>query len=100
MRWRMEDGSSGQISPAGDHWRSTLGWTRRPDGHRITLGRCESGEITFDGLRGTRIPLVVTETRFTAAGTTLIYVVQGAAVLGYVAVKAIGDRRIVQAEAV
>ena len=31
MRWRMEDGSSGQISRAGDEWRSTLGWTGRDE---------------------------------------------------------------------
>ena len=47
-------------------WRSTLGWTDRADGHRVTLGTCESGEINFDGLRGTKIPLIVTETRFKA----------------------------------
>src|SRR5690349_7325792 len=52
MRWRMEDGSSGKLARAGDEWRSTLGWTDRPDGHRVTLGACGSGEITFDGIRG------------------------------------------------
>ncbi len=37
--------------------------------------------------------------RFSAAGTTLLYVVQGAAVLGFVALKALGERRRVVVEA-
>lgn len=37
--------------------------------------------------------------RFTPAGTTLIYVVQGAAVLGLVAMNALGNRKVTQAEA-
>ena len=66
MRWRMEDGASGKLTAAGNEWRSTLGWTDRADGHRVTLGTCESAEISFDGLRGRKIPLIVTETRFKA----------------------------------
>lgn len=66
MRWRMEDGGSGKLTRAGEEWRSSLGWTDRADGHRVTLGTCESGEIEFDGLRGTKVPLIVTETRFKA----------------------------------
>jgi uncharacterized protein len=66
MRWRMEDGSSGKLTRAGEEWRSTLGWTNRPDDHRVTLGACESGEIAFDGLRGHKIALDIIDTRFKA----------------------------------
>ncbi|HEX6639060.1 MAG TPA: alpha/beta hydrolase [Steroidobacteraceae bacterium] len=71
LRWRMEDGSTGELKQAGDEWRSTLGWTDRPDGHRVTLGTCESGEISFDGAHGKKIPLVITETRFEVEGAEL-----------------------------
>lgn len=37
--------------------------------------------------------------RFTPAGTTIVYVIQAAAVLGYVAMKALNDRRITPKEA-
>jgi pimeloyl-ACP methyl ester carboxylesterase len=69
LRWRMEDGSTGRIT--GEDSRSTLGWTGRPDGHHVMLGKCGTGEIEFDGLRGTRIPLDVTEVRFRSAGAEL-----------------------------
>ena len=71
MRWRMEDGSIGKLTQANDVWISTLGWTDRPDGHRATLGPCDSNEITFDGVRGTRIPFNVIETRFAVDGAEL-----------------------------
>jgi len=71
MRWRMEDGNIGKLTRAAGAWTSTLGWTERSDGHSATLGSCESNEITFDGVRGTRIPLDVIETRFTVDGAEL-----------------------------
>jgi pimeloyl-ACP methyl ester carboxylesterase len=71
LRWRMEDGSTGKIAKMPGDWPSTLGWTDRPDGHRATLGACESNEITFDGVRGTRIPFDVIETRFAVEGAEL-----------------------------
>ena len=71
LRWRMEDGSSGKLTRVGDAWTSTLGWTDRADGHRVDLADCATGQITFDGTRGTRIPLDVTETRFTVDGAEL-----------------------------
>ena len=71
MRWRMEDGSSGKLAKAAGEIPSTRGWTDQPDGHRVTLGSCDSQEITFDGIRGTRIPLDVIETRFTVDGAEL-----------------------------
>lgn len=66
MRWRMEDGSSGKLTRAAGEWHGTLGWTDRPDNHRVTLEPCESGKITFDGLNGSKIPLDIIETRFKA----------------------------------
>jgi len=71
LRWRMEDGSTGRIAKTVGDWPSTLGWTDRPDGHRVTLGTCESNEISFDGLRGARIPFDVIETRFAVDGAEL-----------------------------
>jgi pimeloyl-ACP methyl ester carboxylesterase len=71
LRWRMEDGSSGKIANKVGDWPSTLGWTDRPDGHRLILGSCESNEITFDGIHGNRIPFEVVETRFAAEGAEL-----------------------------
>ena len=71
LRWRMEDGSSGKLSKTNDEWVSTLGWTDRPDGHRMTLGSCASNEISFDGSRGTRILLEIIETRFAVDGAEL-----------------------------
>lgn len=64
LRWRMEDGSSGKLTRSGDAWTSTRGWTDRADGHRVTLGSCDSGEIRFDGIRAKKIPFDVVETRF------------------------------------
>lgn len=71
LRWRMEDGASGLLERAGNEWRSTLGWTGRPDGHRVALGECASGELTFDGVRGSKIPLEIIETRFAVEGAEL-----------------------------
>ena len=71
LRWRMEDGRTGKLTKSVGDWPSTLGWTDRPDGHRVALASCESGEITFDGVRGTRIPFDVVETRFAVDGAEL-----------------------------
>ena len=71
LRWRTEDGASGKLTRAGDSWISTLGWTDRPDGHRVTLGSCPSGEANFDGTPARRIELDVIETRFDVEGAEL-----------------------------
>jgi pimeloyl-ACP methyl ester carboxylesterase len=71
MRWTLEDGNIGKLMRTGDAWVSTLGWTGRPDGHRVTLGPCGSKEITFDGIVGTRIAFDVIETRFTVDGAEI-----------------------------
>jgi hypothetical protein len=51
LRWRRKDGTSGKLSRNPDgSWNSTLGWTGRPDGKRVSFSECDAGEIRFDGL--------------------------------------------------
>ena len=65
LRWRRKDGTSGALSRNPDgSWSSTLGWTERPDGKRVSFSECDAGKIRFDGLKGQRIALDITETRF------------------------------------
>lgn len=72
LRWRLTDGTTGALTrTGGDTWTSTLGWTGRPDGHRIVFGHCADGTIRFDADRGTRIPFDVIETQFASGGVTL-----------------------------
>lgn len=71
LRWRRIDGSTGQLTPATDgRWTSTLGWTGRPDGKDVRFGTCREGRLTFGGMKGERIPLVVHDTRFAGEGGT------------------------------
>jgi pimeloyl-ACP methyl ester carboxylesterase len=72
LRWRREDGTSGVLTrdPSGT-WRSTLGWTDRPDGIDVAFTRCADGGIDFDGSHGKRIAFEVTETKFKGAGVSL-----------------------------
>lgn len=72
LRWRRKDGTSGALTRNADgSWSSTLGWTERPDGKRVSFSKCEAGEIRFDGLKGKRIPFDVTDTRFQSGGIDL-----------------------------
>jgi pimeloyl-ACP methyl ester carboxylesterase len=73
LRWRSPDGRTGALERqgGGDVWISTLGWTNRPDGHRLTVTDCERGRIRFDGVAGQRQPLVQIDTRFEGSGVTL-----------------------------
>jgi uncharacterized protein len=72
LRWRRKDGTSGRLSRNPDgSWNSTLGWTGRPDGKRVSFSECDAGEIRFDGLKGQRIALDISETRFQSGGTDL-----------------------------
>jgi pimeloyl-ACP methyl ester carboxylesterase len=65
LRWRRKDGTSGALSRNTDgSWSSTLGWTERSDGKRVSFSECDAGKIRFDGLQGRRIAFDVTETRF------------------------------------
>ncbi len=71
LRWRLEDGTTGKLTPAGSgRWISTLGWTDRPDGKTVTFD-CDRGTIRFAQVSGKRIPFDVTETRFRGAGVDL-----------------------------
>ena len=72
LRWRMKDGTTGELTLTADgSWSSTLGWTERPDGKRISFGDCTAGRIRFDGVEGHRILFDVFETHFQGAGVTL-----------------------------
>ncbi|HEY5289915.1 MAG TPA: alpha/beta hydrolase [Caulobacteraceae bacterium] len=72
LRWRTFDGKVGALHPrATGGWTSTVGWTDRPDGIRVTLSPCPGGAITFDGTAGKRIAFDVTETKFAGDGVTL-----------------------------
>lgn len=72
LRWRWPDGRTGMLASAGKgRWTSTLGWTGRPDGHRVTISDCKQGEIRFDKLTGRRVPLIQIDTRFAGSGVTL-----------------------------
>ena len=72
LRWRRKDGTSGALTEAADGtWTSTLGWTSRPDGIRVSFPDCRKGAITFDGVNGQRIALTVTDTRFESGAISL-----------------------------
>ena len=72
LRWRLADGRTGALAPAGDgNWTSTLGWTDRPDGHRVAFTDCGRGGIRFDDTAGRRVPLVEIDTTFAGSGVTL-----------------------------
>lgn len=71
LRWRRPDGATGLLSPAARRaWTSTLGWTGRPDGVRVSFD-CRHEAVTFNGVSGRRIPFAVSETRFAVEGATL-----------------------------
>ena len=71
LRWRRVDGSTGLLSPADDAWRSTTGWTGRPDGKVVRFGDCAEARIDFDGQAGSKIAFDITETRFAGKGEQL-----------------------------
>src|ERR1700755_3103771 len=72
LRWRRPDGTTGELTKESDgNWTSTLGWTKHPDGKRVSFSDCASGEINLDGVKGKRIAFDVTETKFQGAGVTL-----------------------------
>ncbi|MBS0469784.1 MAG: alpha/beta hydrolase [Proteobacteria bacterium] len=65
LRWRMFDGTVGRLDrDMGGHWTSSFGWTGRPDGHRVALGDCSLGELSFDGRLAKRIAFDSEETTF------------------------------------
>lgn len=71
LRWRKEDGTTGLLTRNPDGaWTSTLGWTNRPDGKRVSFD-CAKNTIDFAGVSGKRIPLEVTNVSFEGAGVQL-----------------------------
>ncbi|HXE67404.1 MAG TPA: alpha/beta hydrolase [Rhodanobacteraceae bacterium] len=69
LRWRRDDGTTGQLTSQADGtWTSTLGWTDKPDGSKVTFSDCAKGRIDFNGKRGQRIVFDVTDTHFKGAG--------------------------------
>lgn len=72
LRWRRFDGTSGALTrSAGGDWKSSAGWTERPDGKVVHFGDCGTGVINFAGLTGHRIDLVVRETSIDRTGVKL-----------------------------
>jgi pimeloyl-ACP methyl ester carboxylesterase len=72
LRWRRKDGTSGELTETPDGtWTSTLGWTSRPDGTRVSFSACGKGAVTFAGVNGQRIALTVMDTRFQSGGVSL-----------------------------
>lgn len=71
LRWRRIDGASGQLHREHDDtWKSTFGWTDRPDSKDVVFTDCAKGELTFGGMAGKRIPFEVQDTVFTGEGGT------------------------------
>lgn len=71
LRWRKEDGTTGLLTRGGEgEWISTLGWTGRPDGKRVSFD-CDNGTTDFAAVTGKRIPLEVTNVMFQGAGVRL-----------------------------
>jgi hypothetical protein len=71
FRWRKFDGSTGVLHKKEDgSWKSTLGWTNRPDGHTASFIGCANGEIEFDGKKAHRVPFDMTNTVFEGHGGT------------------------------
>jgi pimeloyl-ACP methyl ester carboxylesterase len=71
LRWRKEDGTTGLLTrQKTGEWTSTLGWTGRPDGKRVTFD-CAKDTVNFAGVRGKQIPLEVTNVTFQGAGVPL-----------------------------
>jgi dienelactone hydrolase len=70
LRWRRPDGTSGAFALAGAQaGASRLGWTTRPDGHVVGAADCDT--LTFDGVAGKRVSLVVHDMRFRSDGVEL-----------------------------
>lgn len=72
LRWRRFDGTTGALHHAADGtWKSTAGWSDRPDGLTVSFSGC-SDAIQFGGLAGEPIAFDVTNTNFTSHGTRLV----------------------------
>jgi pimeloyl-ACP methyl ester carboxylesterase len=73
LRWRRFDGTTGKLHKNADgSWNSTLGFTDKPDGKKVTFSDCAKGDISFNGINGHRIAFDVTETTFEGDGVKLV----------------------------
>ena len=71
LRWRLFTGETGQLQKQADGtWRSTLGWTGRPDGTSVAFADCDS--VTLGKVSGKRIAFDVSETSFESGGVKLV----------------------------
>jgi dienelactone hydrolase len=65
LRWLAFTGERGQLHPQKNGtWRSTFGWTDRPDGKIVSFSDCDKGEILFGREPGRRIAFDVSNTTF------------------------------------
>jgi len=72
LRWRRPDGTTGALSEEPDGtWSSTLGWTGKSDGRRVSFTACDAAGINFDGLAGRRAALDTLDLKFESAGASL-----------------------------
>ena len=72
LRWRRKDGETGELTRLADgSWASTLGWTGRADGRRVSFASCAEGGIRFNGVAGSRVDFDVIETRFPSGNALL-----------------------------
>ena len=72
LRWHRVDGRTGTLTLQADgQLRGTAGWTARPDPTVVRTGTCAEGRVVFEGRPAQRIPLQVTDTRFTGRGVEL-----------------------------
>lgn len=70
LRWRDLDGETGELKRDGDRWRSTAGWTGRPDGMQVRFD-CAVKTASFGDRSARRIALETRATSFTSHGTPL-----------------------------
>ncbi len=72
LRWRRPDGTSGELTPGPDGtWSSTLGWTGKDDGRRVSFQDCSTPGIRFDGVAGRRVALETQDLKFDSGGAAL-----------------------------
>jgi uncharacterized protein len=72
LRWTRFDGATGVLHRGADGvWKSTYGWTDRPDGMTAAFSACPEGQISFGGVSGRRIALDSKEAAFRSHGTAL-----------------------------
>jgi hypothetical protein len=72
LRWLMFTGERGQLHPESNGgWTSTYGWTKRPDGKKVSFSKCDAGEISFQNERGKRVEFDMHEISFESNGVKL-----------------------------